>query len=158
MSHKPDLTSPKLGIPALPHTGKVLSFSWSSAASVVTQAPLQLLLWQRTPGSNMESYTIVCSKSWGRVWEKSMEKDYQFILAIVTHSQFIRRWRQTTWWLLVIQLRDFSTSCAYLVHIVGADGCPVVVVQWLSGSVHKPGVLGSILSDCVPFHFPLFLS
>ena len=68
-----------------------------------------------------------------------MEKDYQFILAIVTHSQFIWRWRQTTWWLLVIQLRHFSTSCTYLVHIVGADGCPVVVVQWLSAQARCPG-------------------
>ena len=34
-----------------------------------------------------------------------------------------------------------------------------MVVQLLqfSGSVHKPGVLGSIPGDCVPFHFALFL-
>ena len=157
MSHKPDLTSPKLGTPSLPHAGKVLSFSGFSAASVATQAPPQLLLWLRTPGSNMEPYTIVCSKSWGRAWEKSMEKDYQFMLAIVTHSQFIWRWRQTTWWLLGIGLRHFSTTCTYVVHIVGADGCPVLVAQGFTGSVHKPGVLGSIPGDCGPFHFTLFL-
>ena len=61
-----------------------------------------------------------------------------------------------TEWLLGVQLRHFSTTCA--VHIEDCEG------WWLSGCrssvaehwLHKPGVLGSIPGDCWPFHFPLF--
>ena len=37
-----------------------------------------------------------------------------------------------------------------------AGGCPVVIAQWQSNWLHKPGDLGSIPGDCWPFHFPLF--
>ena len=61
-----------------------------------------------------------------------------------------------TEWLPGVRLRHYSTTCA--VHIQNCVG------WWLSGCrssvaehrLHKPDVLGSIPSNCRPFHFPLF--
>ena len=59
-----------------------------------------------------------------------------------------------TEWLPGVWLRHFSTTCAvYREDCEGwwLSGCRSSVEHWL----HKPGVLGSITSDCQPFYFPL---
>ena len=59
-----------------------------------------------------------------------------------------------------VRLRHLSTYTTSAVHrglLRLVHGCPVIVAQVTEHWLHKPGVLGSIPSDCWPFHFPLFL-
>ena len=50
-------------------------------------------------------------------------------------------------WLPSVQLRHLVPPVQYIQGVVGAGGCLVVVAQWQL----KPGVLGSIPSDCQLF-------
>ena len=56
------------------------------------------------------------------------------------------------------QTVNWSTSLTSL-HIEDCEGwwlsgcCGSVAEHWL----HKPGVLGSISGDCLPFYFPLYV-
>ena len=58
--------------------------------------------------------------------------------------------------LLGVRLRHFSTACAVYIEDCESwwlSGChSLVAAHWL----HKPGVLGLILGDYRPFHFPPF--